>query len=148
MAKKYVFLLLIALIILIMAGLMQNNQKARICFKKHCFEVEIAQTDRERKQGLMFRKKLAQDKGMLFIFEQEKEHSFWLKNTLIPLDIIWLDENQRVVFIEKNALPCPAQEEKCQSIKPNKKAKYVLEINAGLAEKINLQTGDKLSFRQ
>ena len=91
----------------------------------------------------MFRESMNLDKGMLFIFDEEKEHPFWMKNTLIPLDIIWINQDREIVFIEKNAQPCP---EKCKIIIPSKKAKYVLEINGGLADKIGIELGKKLNF--
>ncbi len=93
----------------------------------------------------MFREKLDLDKGMLFIFEEEGEYSFWMKNTLIPLDIIWINKAKEVVFISGNTQPCQ-EEYSCSSINPGKNAKYVLEINAGIAEKIGLKVGDKITI--
>lgn len=121
-----------------------NNKKSQACFEEHCFFIEVAQTLEERQKGLMFREKLDRDKGMLFIFPAEQEASFWMKNTLIPLDIIWLNENKKVVFISENTQPC--LKEKCPSINPGVKAKYVLELNAGLAEEIGLVKGDKMQL--
>ena len=92
----------------------------------------------------MFRENLEQDKGMLFIFQEEGEYSFWMKNTLIPLDIIWINQNKEVVFIKKNFEPCT--QEVCPSVKPDKKAKYVLELNVGTVEQIGLKIGDKIIF--
>lgn len=121
------------------------KDKNRVCFENNCFNVEIAETDSERSRGLMFREKLDLDKGMLFIFEEEGEYSFWMKNTLIPLDIVWINEVKEVVFIGENARPC-TEEYVCPSINPGKNAKYVLEINAGIAEKIGLKIGDKINL--
>lgn len=125
-----------------------NNKKSfepeKICFEKNCFSIEIADTLEERAEGLMFRQELADDTGMLFIFPKQGIYSFWMKNTLIPLDIIWINKEQKVVFIKKNALPC--QTNICQSINPEKDAKYVLELNAGIVEIIELKIGDKFSF--
>ena len=84
----------------------------------------------------MFVSEMPEDEGMLFIFEESGVYSFWMKNTLIPLDIIWLDEDKNIVFVKHNALPCKT--EVCPSINPNASARYVLEINAGLAEKYEL----------
>ena len=109
-----------------------------------CFYVEIADTTEKQTKGLMNRENLDENRGMLFIFDNEGIYSFWMKNTLIPLDIIWLNENKEVVFIKNNAQPC--EEENCPSIKPDKEAKYVLEINGGMVDKIGLKIGDYLTF--
>lgn len=124
----------------------QSELKNQVCFQDNCFEVEIARTFSEQKMGLMFRKNLAIDEGMLFVFNEEKEHSFWMKDTFIPLDIIWLNEKKEIVFISKNNQPCLS--EPCPIIKPTKKARYVLEINSGLADKIGLKEGDKAFFQR
>lgn len=120
---------------------------SEVCFSPPtggCFEVEVAESSRELEKGLMFRKSLDQNKGMLFIFEKEENHPFWMKNTFIALDIIWLESNRKVVFLKENAQPCLQKD--CPLINPGVNAKYVLEINAGLAEKIGLRIGDGLDF--
>lgn len=124
-------------------SIIEITEEKSVCFEENCFFVEIADTPEKRTQGLMYQEKLDENKGMLFIFDKEGIYSFWMKNTLIPLDIIWLDENKEVVFMEKNAQPC---QNECPAIKPDTKAKYVLEINSGLANKINLKINDKLIF--
>lgn len=116
----------------------------KVCFAEHCFDVELAESAQQRARGLMFRKELARDEGMLFVFPKEGKYSFWMKNTLIPLDIIWLDEQGRVVSIKEQAQPC--SENVCEGIAPDKKAKYVLELNSGLAKEIGLAVGDKVKF--
>jgi len=120
------------------------EREERVCFEEDCFYVELAQTPEQRNRGLMFRNKLEENRGMLFVFDHEGVYSFWMKNTFIPLDIIWLNENKEVVYIEKNAQPC--LEDKCPSFKPDKEAKYVLEINGGMVDKIGLKLGDYLTF--
>lgn len=108
------------------------------------FEVEVANTSRKMKRGLSGRSELAENQGMLFVFNQSGLHSFWMKDMLFPIDIIWIDENKEVVFMKRNAQPCA--EEYCSNILPNEKAKYVLEIKTGVADEINLKIGDKLDF--
>ena len=122
----------------------KGSLSERVCFQENCFSVEIANTPPKRAQGLMFRKKLDEDKGMFFIFPKQGNYNFWMKNTLISLDIIWIDQEGKIVFIKRNVLPC--KENPCKSIKPDVLAKYVLEINAGKAKAIDLKIGDKLSF--
>jgi len=109
----------------------------------NCFYVELAKTQAERDKGLMNRSHLDQNKGMFFIFEKEGNHPFWMKNTLIPLDIIWLDSGKNIVYVAENVQPCKSLI--CPAINPNVKAKYVLEINAGIANNIGLKIGDKAS---
>ena len=92
----------------------------------------------------MFREELDSNEGMLFIFNDEAAYSFWMKNTLIPLDIIWLNRGKEVVFISKNVQLC--ENDSCPLISSNKKALYVLELNAGMADKIGLNVGDKMRF--
>lgn len=115
-----------------------------VCFKNYCFDVELAQTVEERTQGLMLRERLDPDKGILFAYKEEGKHPFWMKNTLIPLDIIWINKEKKVIFIGQNIQPCKA--EPCPVISPNVKAKYVLELNAQTVEEIELSIGDKLEF--
>jgi len=146
MKKK--FLIIILLSAFLLGGLFffiyKNNKKDQVCFKDNCFKVELAKTDEERMQGLMFRKSLEKNRGMLFIFPGEGIYSFWMKDTLIPLDIIWINQNKEVVFISENTQPC--KEDPCPLISPDKKAKYVLEINSGISKEIGLKVGDRLEF--
>ncbi|MGQ9618909.1 MAG: DUF192 domain-containing protein [Candidatus Aminicenantia bacterium] len=106
--------------------------------------VELAVTDEERARGLMFRRKIPENYGMLFIFEREERHGFWMKNTLIYLDMIWLDSKKRIVHIEENVPPCKS--EPCEVYYPSKPSLYVLELKGGKAKKEDLKTGDILIF--
>jgi len=148
--KKNISLITICLFILviIITGVILINdntkEQTKVCFQNHCFDVELAAEPQKLSRGLMFREQLDLDKGMLFIFEKEGEYPFWMKNTLIPLDIIWINENKEVVFISDNTQPC--EDSFCPSINPEKNARYVLEINGGISRKINLVVGDKMNF--
>jgi len=122
----------------------KNNKKNQVCFKNNCFEVELAITPEERNRGLMSEESLGQNRGMLFIFQEEGRYTFWMKNTLIPLDIIWINSNNEVVFISENTQPC--KEDSCPLIIPNKEAKYVLEINGGISKEIGLGVGDRVEM--
>ena len=88
--------------------------------------IELARTNSERQLGLMFRNKLCDNCGMLFIFDEEIKHSFWMKNTLIPLDMIFINSNLRIADI-LHAVPCV--ESPCKFYVPNENALYVLETN-------------------
>jgi len=118
--------------------------KTKVCFNDFCWQAEVAKNRFTIAKGLMFRKGLAENEAMLFVFAQEGSHSFWMKNTLIPLDIIWLDKDKKVVEVTKNAQPCQSQ--KCQSYRNQQPAQYVLEISAGMADEIGLQLGSEISF--
>jgi uncharacterized protein len=144
--KKPCILMWISLILLISGCLnMQEQKKIRmVCFNENCYAVELAETDAQRQVGLMGRESLDNDRGMLFVYGEDGVYTFWMKNTLMPLDMIWIDGNGTVVRIIKNAEPCG--KEYCPSINPNKKARYVLEINSGEADRIGLAEGDKSVF--
>lgn len=110
--------------------------------KKHLkINVEIADDAQERGKGLMFREKLNEHDGMLFIFDNENYLSFWMKNTLIPLDIIFIDNNFKIVDI-KNTVPC--KQDPCTLYISSKPAMYVLEVNANFTSKNNVGVGDKI----
>ena len=116
-----------------------------VCFKEHCFQVEVAFKEDQQARGLQFRKSMAEDEGMIFIFNEERRYSFWMKDTFIPLDMIWLNYAQKVVSIEKNVPPC--KEDPCKSYRPKKRAYYVLEINAGLSDQLSINVGDYADIR-
>lgn len=116
----------------------------RVCFNNHCFEVELAVLPEERAKGLMYRQRLDSDRGMLFVYEDEGLYNFWMKNTIIPLDMVWISPDKEVVFIARDVKPCKV--EPCPIIYPGRKAKYVLELNANVSTKIGLEIGDRLRF--
>ena len=102
-------------------------------------KVEIADEQKEWEQGLMERTKLDDLTGMLFIFPDERKRRFWMKNTYIPLDILFIDTDGKVLNIEK-ATPCNS-EVNCPLYKSAAAAKYVLEVEAGLCEKYRITPG-------
>jgi uncharacterized membrane protein (UPF0127 family) len=120
---------------------------AEVKVKDKTYQVEIADDPASQQKGLMNRANLPTDQGMLFVFDKTNYYPFWMKNTLIPLDIIWIDNNKKVVFIKENAQPCSnVVQAICQSVIPTKLAKYVLELNAGQVKEINLSVGDSIDF--
>lgn len=110
----------------------------------HNFEVEIADTFKLREIGLMNRTELAERSGMLFIFEQNSEQAFWMKNTLIPLDIIFIDEDFHIANIAREAQPC--YEERCPLYRSGVEIRYVLELKGGAADKLGIKEGDKVTW--
>lgn len=106
-------------------------------------DIEIAENNKERNMGLMYRKKMSEKAGMLFIMEKEKPQSFWMKNTYISLDIIFLDKNLKIVSIQEDTQPLSMQ-----SIPSYKKAKYVLEVVAGFCDKHKIEEGDYINYQR
>jgi len=108
--------------------------------------IEIATDDDTRAQGLMFRDRVPEGTGMLFMFAQSGDFPFWMKNTLVPLDMIWVDDQKRVVHVEHDVPPCKA--DPCPSYPPHAVAKYVLELGAGQAAKHRVVIGSTLTFQR
>ena len=108
---------------------------------------ELADTMKKRAQGLMHREHLAKDRGMLFTFDQAQPWTFWMKNTKISLDIIWMNEKKQIIHIARNVPICTRTDDGCPQYQPNDPATYVLELGGGEAERLKLDKGSKLQFR-
>ena len=107
-------------------------------------QAEVMVKDEDRAMGLMFRPSLPLDRGLLFVFEDLDFHGIWMKNCRFPIDIVWLDEERRVVQVAEAVPPCKA--EPCPVYQPMKKAAYVVEINAGQARREKATLGSRLEF--
>lgn len=107
-------------------------------------DVEVVADDELRAQGLMYRDHLRPDAGMLFLFKEDGRHSFWMKNTRISLDMIFIDANRRIVGIERDVPPCKVTN--CPSYGPDADSRYVLELAGGVAKQHGLKDGDVLRF--
>ena len=105
-------------------------------------DIEIADDDYSTQTGLMYRKSMKQNQGMLFIFPGSAYRSFYMKNTEIPLDIIYISEDKHIVSIQKNAKPFDET-----SLPSESPAKYVLEVNGGLSDLWNLEKGDLIEYQ-
>ena len=122
-----------------------SNEKIEVIIynKNITFNVEVAKTIEERRTGLMYRKELLNNEGMLFIFPSEKIIQLWMKNTYIPLDVIFISENKVIVDLKKN------MEKLSETIVESKvKSRYALEFNAGLINKLDIEIGDKVLFNE
>ena len=130
--------------IILIAFLAESPEKPspKVVFEKKSFEVELARSGSEILRGLMFRKSLCKNCGMLFIFKDSSPRSFWMKNTLIPLDIVFIGENYEIVNISK-AVPC--KKEPCKIYRSKSPAKYVLEVNIGEFKKEDI--GKRLEIK-
>ncbi len=105
-------------------------------------DVEIADTDRKRALGLMYRKTMEESQGMLFVFPISEPQSFWMKNTILSIDIMFVNENKEIVKIHKNTTPFSEK-----SLPSEKKAMYVVEVVAGFSDKYGIKEGDKINFQ-
>lgn len=148
MNNKRGFVILVIIFVIMSAAALYVSYKVDssddfVCFGEECVEVEVARTAQELTHGLMYRESLEEGKGMLFVFEESGNYSFWMKNTLIPLDIIWINEDMQVIHIAE-ASPC--EEEDCPTYSPNAMAKYVLEVNQGYAREHNVKIGDEVTL--
>jgi uncharacterized membrane protein (UPF0127 family) len=103
--------------------------------------LEVMNTPAGRERGMMYRTSIADDHGMLFVFSEEAEHPFWMKNTLIPLDMLFIAADGRIVGIHPHAVPLSTA-----SLSVGKPSTYVLEVNGGWAARHNVRPGDRMEF--
>ena len=108
--------------------------------------VEVADTPAKRQRGLMFRESLAPNEGMIFLFEEPGYYPFWMKNTLIPLDMLWLREDGRVVSIAESVPPCKGDPCPTYPPTPGTQALYVVEVVSGFAKAHGVKVGDVLEL--
>ncbi len=104
-------------------------------------DIEIADTEPKTIQGLMYRKSMDENRGMLFIFPKAEEHSFWMKNTFISLDILFVDINKKIIKIHRNTTPLSTK-----SLPSEGPVIYVVEVNAGYSDKYGISEGDMINF--
>ncbi|RZA15852.1 MAG: DUF192 domain-containing protein [Lysobacteraceae bacterium] len=109
------------------------------------YAIEVADDDAERARGLMYRDAMPADRGMLFIHDAEEPQAYWMKNTRIPLDILYFDNTRKLVSQQRDVPPCSLGDA-CPSYPSNEAARYVLELNAGEAARLKLQDGAELRF--
>lgn len=147
-----IFFIWILIIIFLIAGFyfIKNNFSNNLEINKiqyvkiagKTLKVDLALTSEAKEKGLSGKEKLKEDESMLFVFNHTGQYSFWMKDMNFPIDIIWIDENFRVVYIKENAQP----ESYPEAFVSNKGARYVLEVFSSFSEKNNLKEGDKVEF--
>jgi len=123
------------------AGLEQKPLTVKSAWRKHRFTVEVARTPEEQATGLMYRANLAPKRGMIFPFEAPREASFWMKNTLIPLDIIFVRADGSIANIEANTVPLSLQ-----PVYSDGPVAAVLEIAGGRSAELGIKAGDKVKW--
>ncbi|MBN2545194.1 MAG: DUF192 domain-containing protein [Spirochaetes bacterium] len=134
-------ILLILLILFLISNCLYTKQsKVKIEIKNKIYTFELASTREERKKGLMLRKKLASNSGMLFVYPNKTILSFYMKNTLIPLDIAFITSDLKIIEIRQMY---PLDE---TSITSSQEAQYALEVNRGFFDKVGLKAGDKINI--
>ncbi|NIM91757.1 MAG: hypothetical protein GTO17_12520 [Candidatus Aminicenantes bacterium] len=140
------FFFLLFLILSILSGTAAFSRKYLKIFLPDgsSLTAELALTDKERQEGLMFREKIDWDQGMLFVFKREGIHSFWMKNMRFPIDILWLDREKRIVHLEIDVPPCT--KDPCPSYSTSNSALFVLELKAGSVARHRLKLYDKIEF--
>jgi len=107
-------------------------------------QAEVMVSDEDRSMGLMFRPSLPLDRGMIFVFEMADFHGIWMKNCRFPIDILWLDEERKVVHVAESVPPCKA--DPCPVYNPMRRASYVVELNAGQARREKAVLGATVGF--
>jgi hypothetical protein len=107
----------------------------------HSFEIEIATNDEQRARGLMFRNEMAADAGMLFLYRRNRVLTMWMANTYLPLDMLFIGSDGRIVHIAENTIPLSRT-----TISSRKRARAVLELNAGTARRLSINTGDRIVY--
>lgn len=140
----YVMLVLACVLFLLIIFDTTQDVTKRACFGEVCFDVWVAQTASQQERGLMGVTSLDAHQGMLFVFSKEDNYTFWMKDTYIPLQMIWIDSNLEVVDISY-AVPCERQP--CQLYYPKEPAQFVLEVSDGLDREREVQIGDVLEMR-
>lgn len=143
----YLFGVIVVLFLIFSAPYFYNKYYSTKCgiyisSGKQCVNLETVNNDQSRQRGLSGRKSMPEDQGMLFVFEKPGRHCIWMKDMNFPLDIIWLDADKKVEHIEKNVAPDTYPKTFC----PVNNAKYVVELNKGVADMAELKLGQQLNL--
>lgn len=139
---KIIFLTLITLIHFEAAQAAPKFKKTQIKIKNKTLHIELAETMEQHSYGLMNRQELAENAGMLFVFDSEEQRFFWMKNTFINLSIAYFDRNKKIIDIQDMKAATSSLDENLPSYPSKGKAKYALEVNQGWFEKNNIKVGD------
>lgn len=146
--KAWVFFTLFLLIAGALVSCTKDDHLKKVTLQKSnssssiTLGVEIADNDESRMRGLMFRKELGEKQGMLFIFDRDTDSPFWMKNTYLPLDILFISANNEIVDIKEKATPLSEE-----LIHPNAPYRFALEVNGGFAKEHQIEAGDRLAFQ-
>jgi len=150
--RNHKLILVIVSVIIFLAGVFvfiptwkrsfQVGETKQVEIGGNMVQVELALTPEAQERGLSGRKNLAEGNGMLFVFPKSGKYFFWMQEMNFPIDIIWIDQNFRIIYVQKNVTP----ESYPETFGPNLESRYVLEVPAGFAEKNNLILGEPAQF--
>jgi uncharacterized membrane protein (UPF0127 family) len=144
MPLRRLLLILAILVMAVPALALETFQTSELTVRSangaHKFSVELALTEPQREQGLMFRRNMAPDAGMLFDMDVPQNISMWMQNTYIPLDMLFLDSSGKVVDIKERAVPMSTD-----IIASRAPARYVIELNGGTVDRLGIKTGDRVT---
>ncbi|MCC6758558.1 MAG: DUF192 domain-containing protein [Candidatus Omnitrophica bacterium] len=139
---KYFKPALFVVLAVLLSGCHIGPRENRACYKEQCYKLELAMTEEQKARGLQHRDQLGKDQGMLFFMKPDVAPKFWMRETLIPLDMIWMDDMGKISYIEHAAVPC--EKDPCPTYGPNFPAGYVLEINGGEASRLDMHLGERI----
>ena len=138
-----IIFILFTLLIIYQINFRFNNCIIMELFKNNdILRLKLVNTNSQRKKGLMFVKKMSPNEGMLFDYKIDGYYSVWMKNTFISLDVLFLDNQYKIIDYVENTIP-----HNLDSISINKKSRYIVELNSGTVKRINLKKGKKLNFK-
>ena len=126
--------------------LFANMNIAEVCIGMNCWQMRIADTPQLRSKGLMFENSMPIEQGMIFYFENERFPQFWMKDMQFPLDILFVNKDNIITYMVKYVPPC--RKEPCDLYRSTRKADKVIEINAGLSDKLNIHVGDSVLIKR
>lgn len=131
--------------LLIFQPFKKHPKTIEITIGSNKIDAELAITPIQQTKGLMFRKNMDKNKGMLFVFKYEAKQTFWMANTYIPLDIIWINKDKKIININQDTQPCNINS-LCKTYYSKEKVLYVLETNAGYTKENNIKIGNQVIF--
>ena len=153
MKKAFLFLIQTVILVVLLTGCVVDSKNLQVSILtdqgEHDFVVQVAESFDERLRGLQQVTDLSDNEGMWFVFDEPKVLSFWMKDTLIPLDIIFVNEDFEVINVAHKAEPCTESDPEqlnCESYFSDNPAQYVLEIKGGLASELGIVAGDKITL--
>lgn len=150
MQLQYLVVGLVAIVFMffvtLSVGKFQQAKLVQVKIGNATVSAELADTYEKQVRGLMFRKEIQKDAGMLFTFGSDGKHAIWMMNMSIPIDIVWIDSGKKVVHIESNVQPCSGLIA-CKSYSPEKGSRYVLELSSGYAKKHGIKVGSIAKFQ-
>lgn len=131
-------------IFVFVGGCRARAKENRACYDKQCYMIELAISEQQKTKGLQEREHLDKNAGMLFALDGRTVRKFWMKDTLIPLDMLWLDYTGKIIYIEHAAVAC--EKDPCPTYGPDVPASYVLEINAGQSAQRDMRVGERITL--